>query len=401
MRSLRVALALALVLAVALTATALGGGSPRRATSPLQPGWRGDGRAVTLAFGGDVHFEGVLGTRLAADPRTTLDGNVAALLKGSDLSMTNFESALTHGQQCPQPQPKTYVFHAPSSALTALESAHVTLVTEANNHGLDCGQSGLQQGLAIDRYYRYPIIGIGANARQAYAPYRTVIDGQRIAIIAATQVIDSDLLASWSATDHHPGVASAFDVPRLIQAVEQARRTADTVVVYLHWGTQTDECPNPLQEPLAKALVKAGADIVIGTHAHVQLGAGYLGSAFVDYGLGNLAFYDTTPPETYSGSLVVKVTGRHIDGYSWRPALIEAGLPIPDHGAAAPAATARWRSLRGCTDLTTQPTAPLAGPRTERESRQLISPVLARSLPAAPGESPGTTAHAAAVSRDG
>ena len=39
---------------------------------------------------------------------------------------------------------------------------------------------------------------------------------------------------------------------------------------------------------------KAGADIVIGSNAHVLLGAGYLGSAYVDYGLGNFAFYDNS-----------------------------------------------------------------------------------------------------------
>ena len=60
-------------------------------------------------------------------------------------------------------------------------------------------------------------------------------------------------------------------------------------------------CPNPQQEPLAQQLVKAGADIVVGTGAHVLLGGGYLGSAYVDYGLGNFAFYDDTAPETDSG----------------------------------------------------------------------------------------------------
>ena len=99
----------------------------------------------------------------------------------------------------------------------------------------------------------------------------------------------------------------------LVAAVEAVRKTADTVIVYLHWGTELDACPNALQEPLAQALVQAGADIIVGTHAHVLLGGGYLGSAYVDYGLGNFAFYDNSPPENASGSLVISATGRHID----------------------------------------------------------------------------------------
>ena len=59
------------------------------------------------------------------------------------------------------------------------------------------------------------------------------------------------------------------------------------------------------------------------------LGSGYLGSAYVDYGLGNFAFYDNTPPENQSGSLVITATGRHIDDATWRPAVIVDDLPRP------------------------------------------------------------------------
>jgi hypothetical protein len=365
--------------------------------SPLSPQWTGDGKSVTLAFGGDVHFEGPLASRLAADPATALDGNIAKLLSGADVSMTNFESALVYGA-CPDPQPKQFVFHAPPSALTAFKSAKVTLVTEANNHGEDCGRAGLEQSLAIVKSAHYPVIGVGRNAAQAFRPYRTVVSGQRIAIIAATEVIDTELQTAWTATAAQPGLASAYRESKLVAAVQAARKTADTVIVFLHWGTETHECPNPVQPPLARALVKAGADIVIGAHAHVQLGAGYLGSALVDYGLGNLAFYDTTPPETYSGALVVTVTGRHIDSYHWRPALIESGLPIPQAGAIAAAAVRRWQGLRGCSGLSRRPAKSMAtaGSETSPFSGPAIGP-----LPDPPGTSPGTTRRAATITQDG
>ena len=141
---------------------------------------------------------------------------------------------------------------------------------------------------------------------------------------------------------------------------------SDTVIVYLHWGTELDACPNPLQEPLADALVAAGADIIVGTHAHVLLGGGYLGSAYVDYGLGNFAFYDNSPPENASGSLVVTATGRRIDGATWRPAVIEDDLPQPLSGSAATSALAAWTAARSCTDVTATPTAPLATPTSEQ-----------------------------------
>ena len=76
------------------------------------------------------------------------------------------------------------------------------------------------------------------------------------------------------------------------------------------------------------------------------------GSAYVDYGLGNFAFYNTPAPTNQSGSLVITATGRHIDGVTWRPALIEDELPVPLSGAAAAAALQGWTNARTCTDLT-------------------------------------------------
>jgi hypothetical protein len=332
----------------------------------LDPDWTGNGKPVTFAFGGDVHFPTgtTLGDRLAADPATALGPTLPQLLAGADLSMTNFESALTDGT-CPSSQSKQFVFYAPTTAITAFQHAGVTLVTEANNHGEDCGPAGLQMALQAKQQSGYPIVGIGQNVSQAFTPYDTTIKGEKIAIFGATQVIDSDLQTLWTATSTQAGLASAYDVDTLVAAVQSARKTADTVIVYLHWGTELQDCPNPLQEPLAQLLVKAGADIIVGTHAHVLLGGGYLGTAFVDYGLGNFAFYDNTPPENASGSLVVTATGRHIDQVTWRPATIVDDLPQPLTGAAATSALAAWTQDRACTDTTAAAGPSLATPATE------------------------------------
>ena len=335
--------------------------APASHLDPDAPDWRGDGEAVTIAFGGDVHFPSGtnLGDRLAADAASALGPSVPQLLSGANLSMVNLESALTDGT-CPQAQPKQYVFVAPATAVTALRGAGVTLITNTNNHGEDCGPAGLQLALRVRQVSAYPIIGIGQNVAAAFAPYRTTIDGQRIGIIAATQVIDTDLQTRWTATATQPGLASAYDLDELISEVEQLRPTVDTLIVYLHWGTELQACPNQLQEPLAQVLVKAGADIVVGTHAHVLLGGGYLGSAYVDYGLGNLAFYDNSPPENASGTLLVTATGRHIDKVIWRPTVIVDDLPQPLTGAAAATALASWNGARTCTDVTATPGSSIA-----------------------------------------
>jgi poly-gamma-glutamate synthesis protein (capsule biosynthesis protein) len=221
----------------------------------------------------------------------------------------------------------------------------------ANNHGLDYGLQGLRDSLSAAKRYGFPVIGIGLDDAQAYRPFRRSVNGRRIAVIAATQVLDDELISAWTAGPQKPGLASAKDVPRLVRAVRAARATSDTVVVFLHWGVELEQCPSSDQRALAKQLVAAGADVVVGGHAHRVQGAGHLGRALVGYGLGNFVWYGTSELSTQTGVLLVTVDGRRILGYRWVPARIVDGVPRPLAGAERRRELAHWRSLRGCTGL--------------------------------------------------
>ena len=301
------------------------------------------GKAVTIAFGGDVHFTG--------SSRQALSGGLAPItpvLAGADIAVVNLETAVTDRGS---PAAKQYVFRAPANAFTALRSAGVDVVTMANNHGMDYGVQGLRDSLAAARGLGVATVGIGLDATQAFAPYRTRVNGQRIAVIGATQVLDTWLAAAWSAGPGKPGLASAQDDERLLRVVRAARATSDTVVVDLHWGQERVGCPTAPQRSLAARVVAAGADVVVGSHAHVLLGAGYLDGAYVDYGLGNFVFYATSDPATRSGVLTLTVRGRAVTASTWTPATIWRGVPVPLTGSAARTATTAWRRLRGCTGL--------------------------------------------------
>jgi poly-gamma-glutamate synthesis protein (capsule biosynthesis protein) len=221
----------------------------------------------------------------------------------------------------------------------------------ANNHGMDYGVTGLRDSLAAARRYRFPVIGIGLDGKRAYAPLRRTIRGQRIAVIGATQVLDDHLIDAWTAGPGKPGLASAKEVPRLLQEVRRARRTADTVVVFLHWGVELEQCPTRVQRTLAKQLVAAGADVIVGGHAHRLLGTGRMDGALISYGLGNFAWYATGGPSTETGVLFVRVSGRRIDDYRFEPARIVDGVPRPLADTGRRRELDSWRSLRGCTGL--------------------------------------------------
>ena len=306
------------------------------------------GTPVVLAFGGDVHFEGVLESRLTANATGVLQP-IEPIFRQADLSVVNLETAVTPGGS---PTSKAFVFRAPANAFAALHGGGIDVASMANNHGLDYGESGLRDSLAAARRYRFPIVGIGLNAKQAYRPFRRTINGQRIAVIGATQVLDDELVSAWTAGPRKPGLASAKDVPRLLQEVRAARKISDTVVVFLHWGIELQQCPSTDQRTLAKQLVAAGADVVVGGHAHRVQGAGRMGKALVGYGLGNFVWYGTSELSTQTGVLLVTVDGRRVLSYRWAPARIVDGVPRPLQGAERRAELASWRSLRSCTGLT-------------------------------------------------
>ena len=319
----------------------------RAATTTREP----TGEPVTIAFGGDVHFEGAIGSRLAANPATTL-GPIAGVLRRADLAVVNLETAITERGS---PAGKDFTFRAPPSALTALKEAGVDVATMANNHGLDFGPVGLRDSLAAAKAARFPVVGIGRDADEAYRAYQTTVKGQRIAVIGATQVLDSSLAAAWTAGDGKPGMASAYQEARLLAAVKAARASADTVIVDLHWGRELANCPIDRQRALAPKLVAAGADVVVGSHAHILLGGGYLRGAYVDYGLGNFVFYARGGPTAQSGVLLLTLRGRAVTTSRWVPAVISGGIPIPLQGPPATQAVASWQSLRRCTGLSAKP----------------------------------------------
>ena len=151
--------------------------------------------AVTFAFGGDVHFEGVLREKLMSDPDHVLEA-IEPVLNASDIAMVNLETAITDRGA---PQPKTYTFRAPATALHALRAGGIDVATMANNHGVDFGPVGLEDSLAAIRESGFPVVGIGANSARAYAPYSVTVHGERISVLGATQVIDEALISTWTA----------------------------------------------------------------------------------------------------------------------------------------------------------------------------------------------------------
>ena len=239
------------------------------------------------------------------------------------------------------------------SRFTALRDAGIDLVTMANNHVLDYGQVGLADTLAAAGAARFPYVGIGSSATAAWAPYVVTIKGVKIAIIGVSQV--AELASSWVATDTRPGEANSIDLSRTLAAVRSAKRLASVVIVFMHWGTEGESCPDPNQLTLARQLSAAGASIIVGAHAHMLQGSGWLGHTFVAYGMGNFLWWENSY-STATGVLKLTLHPHAPLTARFIPAVVSAtGRPIADRGAAARRAAAYYASLRTCAGLAARP----------------------------------------------
>lgn len=313
--------------------------------------------SITLAFGGDVHFveadDGVPNrTWKLLDRPETAFGPVAEWFTAADVAMVNLETAVTTGGT---PEPKRFLFRAPPAAYEAVRAAGIDVVSLANNHALDYGREGLADTLAYAAQAGVPVVGAGPDAAAAYAPWVVEVAGVRIAVLGFSQV--HELWESWRAEEDRAGIAYALDERRALAAVEAAQEAADVVVVYMHWGEEGNHCPTGEMTRFAELVAGAGADLVVGTHAHVLLGGGWLGRTYVQYGLGNFLWWRDEAFSNDTGALWVTLRGAEVESVELRPAVISAGTgqPIPAEGAEAERIAGAYADLRSCTGLADAP----------------------------------------------
>jgi poly-gamma-glutamate capsule biosynthesis protein CapA/YwtB (metallophosphatase superfamily) len=162
----------------------------------------------------------------------------------------------------------------------------ISLVSLANNHLMDFGEQGLNNTIEALQSAGILYVGAGQDAKSACAPVFKDLSGNKLAFLARSAVEVSSLCY---AGPEQPGVA-LLDENELVSAIKKCKETADLVIVMLHWGIEHYHYPTPQQRRLAKTLVSAGADIILGHHPHVLQGEEQIGNALVSYSSGNFLF---------------------------------------------------------------------------------------------------------------
>ncbi len=228
---------------------------------------------MRLAATGDVMLGRNVGALIPRCPPEYVWGGTLPLLREADAVIINLECVIARGETG-EPWPrKVFHFKAPPEAIGVLQASGTQAVTLANNHTLDYGTAAFAEMLRLLQEAGLPAAGAGRNSDDASRVVTLEAGGLRIALIAFT-----DNEAQWEAGPEAPGV---FYVPvdredrraaALRNRVRAARPTHDLVIVAVHWGPNMVPEPPPHHPPFARVLADEGADLILGTSAHIVQG---------------------------------------------------------------------------------------------------------------------------------
>jgi hypothetical protein len=229
-------------------------------------------------------------------PRVSRTGHVGAvrhLIESADISIANFEN----------PAPNAFRYHTTGTVFSAdpklikgLADAGLDWVGIANNHIRDAGGDGILQTIANLKHYGIASSGAGKNLAAARKPAIIEAGGIKVAFLAYDTIAKA---YGASATRAGSAQMSAAAVRAGVKAARIAG--AQVVIVFPHWGTEYDPTPFAGQQKLARAAIDAGADLVIGNHAHWAGALEVYAGKPIWYALGNFVFDQTWSEPTMEG----------------------------------------------------------------------------------------------------
>jgi poly-gamma-glutamate synthesis protein (capsule biosynthesis protein) len=238
----------------------------------------------------------------APDPGHWLSG-IAPALRRADLAVGHLEVPHTRrGQELAGDVPAP---GAPPENLPAIAEAGFAMLSLAGNHIADCGPEGIEDTVAELDLLGVAHAGAGLDLRSARQPAFTRVGTRRVALLSYNCVGPE---AGWAGESHAGAAylrvdtadgspiapaaplerASGEALQTLREDIEAARTQADCVLVALHKGiVHVPARLAPYERPLAHAAIEAGADAVLGHHAHIVKGVELYCGRPIFHGLGN------------------------------------------------------------------------------------------------------------------
>lgn len=228
---------------------------------------------VRLAFAGDLSLSIRVGRNIEArarGDRSSVEADypfsaVKDRIASADIALGNLECVASPLGERTSPFP---TLRAPVLAIPLIRDAGFDVVSLANNHTEDFGKDAFADMVARLDQAGLPHIGQGFRSIHPEEPLIREVRGVRVGFIAFGDV----------------------EAHKAYRDVARARPKVDVLVIFNHWGREDSVAPIPIQRSLGHGLIEAGADLIVGTHAHVLQPEEWYHGKLIFYGLGNFVF---------------------------------------------------------------------------------------------------------------
>lgn len=192
------------------------------------------------------------------------------------------------------------------------------VVSLASNHGMDWGSEAMLDSMELFQKKGIQTVGAGRNLKEARQPAIIERNGVRIAVLAYCSILRDRYAAGpnnagiaplrahtyYQPTEFQAGVPPKVvtipyqeDLECMVEDIASAKKAAHSVVVSLHWGIHfIPRIIADYQTTVAEAAFKAGADLIVGHHAHAPKAIGVHSGKVCFYSLSN--FIMSAPPRT-------------------------------------------------------------------------------------------------------
>lgn len=265
---------------------------------------------------GDIMPGGILN----GTDKAFISEDLLSVLRSGDIRVGTLETAIGDKPSFydEKMKRKADVIYAMDKDMKRLVDMGIDIVSLANNHFFDLGPAGAEHTVSLLDSLGIKHCGAGRNIEEASAPAYATVNGKTVAFLAFCDF--REITTGWCpfASENAPGVNPLKD-DYVISEIKKYRSSCDYLVVLPHWGIEYWQSPAHFVYKLSKKMIKAGADLVLGSHPHcIQPVMKFRGKHII-FSMGNFLFPDrllAPPRSTYYSEIPINTADLPVtDGY--------------------------------------------------------------------------------------
>ena len=245
---------------------------------------------ITISFVGDISLADNFDIMPYYDKRNEgvygiLSKEVVDIMTTSDIMVANNEFTISKRGT---PLNKTYTFRADPKRINIYKEMGIDMVSLANNHIYDYGEEAFIDTLNYLKEEGISYSGAGININEAKKASYFIVNGYKIAFISSTRAEKN--IITPGATETESGTFRCYDPNPLIETIKEEKEKSDYVILLIHWGKEDSHEIEEVLYETGKKYIDAGADLIVGSHAHLLQGMEFYNNKLIAYNLGDFIF---------------------------------------------------------------------------------------------------------------